>query len=189
LGKNSRQEKIFKEWENYYIVVFMQVAGFDITMEMLLIIGGTILLLMLIIIAAILLLKRRKKNAKAAQAASQAPANPEEKYRQAIIENEKEKIRQQLAATTGAGTQAQQAQPNPQPVQPQAQPSNQAQPSGQPQQQAQPAKSGEEAQIERLAALLKPKKSDYTAKEIRDTIIEGGYAEAVADEVLKRLGI
>ncbi|MFH1234313.1 MAG: hypothetical protein V1493_01750 [Candidatus Diapherotrites archaeon] len=165
----------------------MQVAGFDITTEMLLIIGGAILLLAVIIVAVIIFLKRRKKNAKAAPAPSQA--GPEEKYRQAIIENEKEKIRQQLAEATQKP--AQQAQPKPQPVQPQtqAQPSGQTQPLQPAQQPIQPAKSGEDAQIERLAALLKPKSREYTSKEIRDTIIEGGYPEAVADEVIRRLGI
>lgn len=47
----------------------------------------------------------------------------------------------------------------------------------------------DEAKIERLVKLLKPKRFEYTEKEIRAVMTEEGYPEKIANEVIRRLNL
>jgi len=57
------------------------------------------------------------------------------------------------------------------------------------QQPAQTQAGSDEAKIERLVKLLRPKRFEYTEKEIKSVMIEEGYPEKIANEVIRRLNL
>ncbi|MEM0360713.1 MAG: hypothetical protein QXK06_05245 [Candidatus Diapherotrites archaeon] len=148
--------------------------GIDFTMETLLIASGAIFLLLIIIIALLFLKGKKKKTVEQPKPAqSTAFAQTE---RDAEIRAEKERIAREMQAATERQQQMVFETKKPQP------PLSPAKP-------AAAVQGSEEAKIERLVLLLKPKAKEYTSREIKEAIIAEGYSEAIASEVLKRLGV
>jgi len=193
----------------------LNILGIELSDEMLLLAGGGLIALIVIIIVIVLLIKRGKKKKKSRRGPK---LTPQQMAREEILGQRKPKVGEEIFEGT-AFSKPRQAQrpaapvqrPMPQspmqkpmaptwkPAPPTQRPQRPVQPTApqpvqpaaaapmQPQTQA-PA-SDKEAEVQRLIALLKPKRFDYSRKEIKEVMLEEGYSDETAEEVIRRLGI
>lgn len=152
---------------------FLSLLGFDLTFEMLLLVIGAIVAIIVIIIVLIVWRRKKKRHVMAfEEKTSEIKLSPEQEERQAIIGEERkgETNEEILVDRPAEGSRPWQEKLLPV-------------------EKTKPPQSPDERKIERLVSLLKPKRFEYTEKEIREVLAEEGYSKEIADEVIRRLGI